>query len=339
MDPLTQGALGGLAALGIARPEHRLRNALVGALAGLLPDADVFIRSAADPTLFLVYHRQFTHSLVFIPVGAAVAAGIGALLSRGRARWSQLYLPALLGYATHGLLDACTSYGTLLLWPFSDHRVAWRVISVVDPLFTLPLALGVVLATWRGRRALVATWAWVLLYLSLGVVQHHRALATAQALAAERGHQPVRAQVKPAFGNLVLWRSLYQVDGQVHVDAVRAPLAGSPQVFEGGSLPRYDVAAVTAAQELPATTVHDLHRFSAFSDGWLALHPDHPTVIGDIRYAMLPHELAPIWGIDLAQTTDAGHHEFVRFREVSDSQRRDLVAMVLWGVPPGNASN
>ncbi|MDB2316436.1 metal-dependent hydrolase, partial [Luminiphilus sp.] len=43
-------------------------------------------------------------------------------------RYQQVWLVALVGYATHGLLDACTTYGTMLLWPFSDARIAWSNI-------------------------------------------------------------------------------------------------------------------------------------------------------------------------------------------------------------------
>jgi membrane-bound metal-dependent hydrolase YbcI (DUF457 family) len=60
---------------------------------------------------------------------------------------------ATAGYATHGLLDASTTYGTLFFWPFTDMRVAWNAISIVDPLFTLVLLLGVALAVWRKARA------------------------------------------------------------------------------------------------------------------------------------------------------------------------------------------
>ncbi len=74
MDPLTQGAIGAAAAQCGARPERMKMAALVGGLAGILPDADIFIRSARDPLLSLDFHRQFTHSLAFVPVGAAIAA-------------------------------------------------------------------------------------------------------------------------------------------------------------------------------------------------------------------------------------------------------------------------
>ena len=49
---------------------------LLGALAGMAPDLDVLIRSSTDPLLFLEYHRQFTHSLAFIPIGAALCTAI-----------------------------------------------------------------------------------------------------------------------------------------------------------------------------------------------------------------------------------------------------------------------
>ncbi|WP_019218287.1 metal-dependent hydrolase [Legionella tunisiensis] len=52
-------------------------------------------------------------------------------------------MAALIGYATHGLLDACTNYGTVLFWPFSERRVYWDLISIIDPFFTVPLVLGV----------------------------------------------------------------------------------------------------------------------------------------------------------------------------------------------------
>ena len=59
-----------------------------------------------------------------------------------RLSFARLYRYSLLGYLLSGLLDACTSYGTHLLWPFSDARVAWHLISVIDPLFTGALLLG-----------------------------------------------------------------------------------------------------------------------------------------------------------------------------------------------------
>lgn len=52
---------------------------------------------------------------------------------------------------THPLLDCCTAYGTQLFQPFSDYRVAFNNISVVDPIYTLPFLICVLLASFYFR--------------------------------------------------------------------------------------------------------------------------------------------------------------------------------------------
>ena len=62
-------------------------------------------------------------------------------------------------FATHALLDAFTGYGTQLWLPFSNQRVAWHGLSIIDPLFTVPLLLALLAGAaggWRRRRSVVA---------------------------------------------------------------------------------------------------------------------------------------------------------------------------------------
>ena len=115
-----------------------------------------------------------------------------------------VYLASFLGYATHGLLDACTSYGTLLYWPLSNERVTWNSISVVDPLFTIPIIV-LVLTAMITRKRLFSFFAigWMTFYLLLGFVQYERALSAAAKLAHSRHHIPERLTLKPSFGNLI----------------------------------------------------------------------------------------------------------------------------------------
>ena len=149
LDPITQGALGASLAQSVGDRGKLRTAAVLGALAGLAPDLDVLIRSPNDPLLFLEYHRQFSHALAFIPFGALLCALALHVFVRRRLRFAETYASCLLGYATHGLLDACTSYGTMLLWPFSEARIAWNVVSVVDPVLTLVLLALLVLVVWR----------------------------------------------------------------------------------------------------------------------------------------------------------------------------------------------
>jgi len=157
MDPISQAAFGASLSQSFATDKTKQLSALlIGALAGMAPDLDVLINSTDDPLLFLEYHRQFSHSLVFIPFGALLCALVFYPLFKWRKStlsFAQIYLFSFLGYATHGLMDACTSYGTQLFWPFSNARYAWNMISIIDPLFTVPVIVLITLAAYRKRPA------------------------------------------------------------------------------------------------------------------------------------------------------------------------------------------
>ena len=307
MDPISQGAVGAVAPQVVLQPEKLRVAALLGCLAGMAPDLDVFIQSSTDPLLFLEYHRQFTHALVFIPIGACIVA----LALHGFARrWLRLwetYLACLLGYATHGLLDACTSYGTLLLWPFSDDRVAWNNVSVVDPLFTLPLLSLVVLAAVRRRRAFaVAGLVWALGYLAFGAVQHQRAEAAGARLAAERGHHPVRLSAKTGFGNLLVWKVVYEHDGRFHVDGIRVGWMAT--ACPGASAVRLDLDHDFPWLDPDSQQALDVERFRWFSSDYLARDPRLPYRIIDVRYSVVPNTIDPLWGIDLDPAAKPDSH-------------------------------
>ena len=88
--------------------------------------------------------------IVFLPVLAFVAAWLTAWFFRRRHNvgWRELFPPGLAGALTHLLCDGCTSYGTMLLWPFTEARYAWDCLPIVDLMVTLPVLTLAVLA-WR----------------------------------------------------------------------------------------------------------------------------------------------------------------------------------------------
>ncbi|MCH1556222.1 MAG: metal-dependent hydrolase [Pseudomonadales bacterium] len=202
MDPLSQAVVGAVVAGCVAKPQTIKPALMLGAIAGMAPDLDVFIRDPQDPLLFLEYHRQFTHALVFIPVGAALVTLLVWPLFRRHLSVASIYRFCFAGYLTHGLLDACTTYGTQLLWPFSTTRVAWDIISIVDPLFTLTLIFCAVLSLKKpdGRWPLLGL-IWMGCYLGFGEWQRQRVTEAAFALAAERGHDPIRLEASRDLRN------------------------------------------------------------------------------------------------------------------------------------------
>lgn len=298
MDPVTQGLLGAAAAQALFARQLGRHAWLAGAVGGVLPDADVFIRSDADPLLAIEYHRQFTHALAFIPIGGAVASLPWLVQKKYREQWKPVLGAAVAGYATHGLLDACTTYGTQLFWPFSSLRVAWNCIAIVDPLFTLVLLAGVVWAARvRRRTPAIIALGLCLAYLGLGVVQRERALEVQNRVAAAREHVLTRQAVFPTIGNLLVWRSLYESDGRLYADRIRVPFLGVPQWTPGMAVASLDLNGLSPEILADPRAERDFRRFRWFSGGWVARAPDDPEVIGDVRYSLRTDAFQPIWGV------------------------------------------
>ena len=330
MDVVTQGVIGAALAQACAPAERQRIAALAGAVGGLLPDADVLIRSAEDPLLGLEFHRHFTHSLVAIPFGGLLAATLVWLLLRLRVPWRRLVLPATLGWATHGLLDACTSYGTHLTWPFDDERAAWNVISILDPLFTLPLLWGCIRgARRRTRLAPAVGLGGALAYLGLCTVQHARAVVLQGKLWHARGHQPIRPEVKPSILNNLVFRSFYEWEGEYWVDAIRVPWWGAMSVHEGERHPVLDAESLIERFELDEVQRRDLERFRHFSDGFLIEDRRHAGVVGDFRYAAVPDSVAPLWGIRVDGLAPGEHVRFERFSTLDERMRSRFVDLLL----------
>jgi len=336
MDPLTQGALG--AALPqstwAAWTNHsKAQVAIAGALGmigGMTADLDVLIRSDTDPLMFLTYHRQFTHSFLFMPMGGLITALALHGLLRGywRLRFLQTLIICTLGYATHALLDSATSYGTMLFWPFSEARISWSIVSIIDPLLTVPLVICVLMAAIRGKQWLARIGlVWAILYLSAGWVQNHTARNMAVDLAALRGHSPIRIEVKPSFGNIIVWKSVYETEDQFFIDAFRVGIA--PKVFEGTSVPNFDAARDLAWLDSASQQAQDVQRFRTFSDGFMAIDPSNADRIIDVRYSFIPNEVSALFAIELSRAAPPeAHVAYSTNREDARESMRTLWQML-----------
>lgn len=330
MDPLSQGLLGASAPQTVANRKDLGTAAILGLISGMTPDLDVLIQSSTDPLLFLEYHRQFTHSLAFIPLGGLLCAALLYVLISRRRQLSfvKTWVFCTLGYATHALLDACTTYGTLLFWPFSEVRVAWNSMPIVDPLFTLPIGVLVLLSAYR-KTPLFARigLCWAIIYPCLGVIQRDRAEEAGYRLAEERGHQPLQLEAKPSFGNMVLWKTVYEYDGRYFVDAVRVGFG--ERSFPGASIKKLALETDFPWLDADSQQAKDVERFRWFSMGYLAVDQHNANLIVDIRYSMVPNEVNPLWGIELNQ--GAGREEHVRYitlRDGAEKRVRILMEML-----------
>lgn len=323
MDPLRQGLVGATASQSLSNRKDIVTATALGFLSGMAADLDIFIRSSDDPLLFLEFHRQFTHSLIFMPIGGLICASIFLVLlhyifNKTNLSFIKVYLFSTAGYITHGLLDSCTSYGTQLFWPFSNERVAWNNVSIIDPIFTLTLLVLVIFAiTKRSIRISYVAAFFTVSYLSLGVIQEQRASDVAQQLAGSRGHDALNLSVKPSFGNLIVWKSIYEHHGRYYVDAIR--IIDTASIFEGDSIPKLEINRDLPWLNKVSQQADDIERFRWFSADHLALDPNDPYRIIDMRYSMLPNKLEGLWGIKLSPYAHSAQHiRWTANRSVSD---------------------
>ena len=329
MDPLSQGTVAAAFAQSTANKDNILKIGVIGFLAGLVPDLDVVIQSSTDPILFLEYHRQFTHSLFFIPFGSFFISLLLFPLVKRSMNFKTVYLASLLGYATHGILDACTSYGTQLFWPFSNERVAWNNISIIDPLFTIPvlILLGI---TIKSKKKIFSFFAigWITFYLSLGFVQYERTLSAAIELAKSRGHNPERLTLKPSFGNLILWKSIYQHKETFYVDAIRT--IQSSTWCPGESIRVFDYEKHLPGLDEDSQQTKDIERFRWFSQDYLG-YDEEKNIITDVRYSMIPNQIDPMWGLVIDVQLDINEHAIWWTSRSLDQSQLDLFKDLLKG--------
>lgn len=165
MDSITQLALGAAVGEATAGRQVGRRALLWGAIAGTLPDLDVFV-PLGDAVSDFTYHRSASHSLLVLLALTPLIVWLILKMHPGtaehRRRW---FAMVYLVFATHVLLDSFTVYGTQIFWPVVTTPMTWSTIFIIDPLFTVPLLIGIIAALIAGRR-----YSWGHVANSLGLV-------------------------------------------------------------------------------------------------------------------------------------------------------------------------
>jgi inner membrane protein len=146
MDSITHIALGAVAGEAIAGKYLGKRAMLYGALAQSLPDIDFIGAFFLSPADNLLFHRGFTHSLLFVLIATVVFAASAFLYHR-----SQKIPPGILiilfgtELLLHSILDVCNAYGVGLLEPFSAERFSFNVLFVADPFYSVWLGIALLI--------------------------------------------------------------------------------------------------------------------------------------------------------------------------------------------------
>jgi inner membrane protein len=224
MDSISQAALGAAVGEAVLGREVGNKAILWGAIAGTLPDLDVLAHPFMTEVAQLSWHRGWSHSLI---IHAIVAPLFGWLLWRlykrrqgSYAGWTTL---ALLGLWTHALLDAFTVYGTQLFRGMTDHPFGWNAISIIDPLYTLPLVVGMIMVlVSRRNQSRRFRWntlglAMSTLYLAIAVGVKMHVTGVFQDSLRDQGIAFQRTMTTPTLFNIILWRCTAEAEAGYHV--------------------------------------------------------------------------------------------------------------------------
>lgn len=223
MDSVTQAALG--AAVGEAVLGRRIGNKapIWGAVLGTVPDLDVFFNPLLSPVDQIAFHRGPSHSILFALIAAPLIAwGFARLHARANVEWWRWTWFAFLCIVTHPLLDTLTNYGTQLFWPFSDYPAAWASVAIIDPLYTLPLLIGVIVAMFvrpGDKRARINRIGLIVASAYLGLTMINKVYVDS-VFRAELERQGIvydGYMSTPTIFNNILWNGLAENDSAVWV--------------------------------------------------------------------------------------------------------------------------
>ncbi|MDX9857294.1 MAG: metal-dependent hydrolase [candidate division Zixibacteria bacterium] len=284
MDSLSQLVLG--AAVGEVTLGEKVGNRalLWGAVAGTIPDLDVLFYPLMDAAAQLSWHRGISHSLLF---NIAFAPVLGWVLYRINGRrasiggWIALSMACLLSAV---LLDCFTVYGTQLFQPFSNYQVGFNNISIIDPLFTVPL-LAAVLAVAFIRRSLTARKAVILMGLGLSTAYMGATIVIKEYVGSVFEESLQRQQIEydrlmtaPTLFNSVLWQATAEVPGGYRVGYYS--LFDTRAEIEFTFVPRNEWL-LNGLRETRA-----VRQLLWFSDGWYAVEQgsDSSIVFSDLRF-------------------------------------------------------
>ncbi len=322
MDPCSQGLLGAALANSFSKKTNIKVSSLCGFIGGVAADLDVFIKSDVDNLFFIEFHRHFTHSISFVPIGGLIVSTFLFIFMKKNYSFRIIYIYSSLGFLTHGLLDACTSYGTLLLWPFSNTRVTWNIISIIDPLFTIILLITIFLCLSL-KRVVYARYGLIfsVFYLLICTLKSYQVKSFVESIAQSRKHNIEKLMLNPTIGNNILWRTIYQTNKSYYVDAVYMPYIGKPLLKKGVKVDLIKVEEIFPELSENSVQMKDIERFTYFSKGYIYLHPLYNNIIADLRYGTLPHDDRSLWGVEVNPLTPDEH---VKFKNLRNFQEDDL---------------
>lgn len=205
-------------------------------------------------------------------------------LDEPKATFGQWYWLFFLAFFTHWLLDCFTAFGTQIFQPFSNYRVAFNNISVVDPLYTVPFLICMIIVSTisrNSRRRTIVNWIGIGIssfYMLLTIVNKCYVDRVFDKALEHRQIDAIRSRSTPTIFNNVLWACVAEDEKNYYV--------GQYSIFDSDPNLHYlNVFPKNDSIRLLLGTSPEYQTLEWFSDGYLAAFPtDSVTYLCDLRY-------------------------------------------------------
>lgn len=329
MDSITQASLGALCGEITLRKQLGWKGMAWGFFFGTLPDLDIIVYPWLDKIQKLSWHRGLSHSILLCFVAALVFGWLLAKIhhkkgvTQRQATWF-----IFITWVTHISIDCFTSYGTQILEPFSNHRVSWNNMSIIDISFTLPMLLGLLLVLFFKKTSPMRTVigravaVWLCLYATASFTLKVKAKACFEEQLARHGIRPERMVTAPTLSNIFLWRMLAEADGQYHI--------AYWSLFDDHNRP-FRITSTPQGHEFLRPLQHhpEAEQLIWFAKGWhkVVADPGQPDILLfiDMRFTEMvtPESKAPVFVWRLQQQADGLDFQQASFR------RKDQASDVL----------
>ena len=284
MDSFTQILLGIATAELCTGKKLQRKTFLYGAILGTLPDLDVVIAQFMNPVDGVAIHRGLSHSIVFFLFLSPFLAWLITKIERDRINLGSATKMVFWCLLTHVLLDLFTSWGTQIFWPFPD-RIALKTIFVIDPLYTIPLLICLVLA-WRKKEDFFSRKKYVLIgiylssfYLLLTSVLKLYALGQFDKALNAQNITYNDLIVKPTAFNCILWNA--------NVATKDAYFLGDYSLFDTQSI-SFKKYPKNKELENELKGNADFEKLKKISEGWyIVTEKENQYYFNDLRFGLL----------------------------------------------------
>ena len=359
MDLPTQGLLGALTAQLGFRRRIGPGATWAAAAAAMLADGDSYVLRLAGlhrgPGEFMskfFHHRGISHSLLAVPVIAAVVAGLWWLLRRltGRLRrrtretapsnpraapFGMLYACCFVGALTHPLLDWCTSYGTQLLAPITSEHYALNAVGIIDAIYTAMLVValaGCYLVRKFGKRpagsSLKIALAGMLLstcYLAAGygmgrLARHYVRRSSPQAAGELRAY--------PRLGTIFVWRVTRKTATQWTAVRVNVLFGYRPDEWARQQVPVEDNQWIRRARELPAARRYEWFAMGRVRPAYRRDGGRHVVELHDMRHGLSGESVRSLWPVVITFDDEGRLLSVARPRHFRHTSRASLIRQI-----------